>query len=822
MAERRALLIDSDPEFQELLARVLQPYAVEVHAVTDGSDGLGAVAEIDPEVIIISVELPDKVGYSICNKAKKGVAKKIPVVLATASVPPSDLAQHRKLKVHADDYIDKRTVTPEELAQKIDGLINLGPPLEEGFDGELNVEAEDIHFDDDPVSAIAPRPGEVVEESESGPSFSESTAVTNVTSVDPGIDAETEAVFAGLVDDAPAAADETDSGALRFEDVQRTGVRPPPVPPDVSPDATVQGTEGLDLGLDSVAEDAAATGETAEAYPIDRVAELEQELADVRGQLEEAMRARPAVAPTQFSREREFLNLREVINRKEKEILDLREEVDAKDRVILGGKDKVRELDRKVRDHAEQLLGFEGQLVNANETIAALRKDKEKAGEREKGLKARIELAQAQLRKTDEELETVKKRAASEAQAAAGEIAARKKDLENERRLSAERAAAQDADRVSALRKAAEEAAATLAARERVLGDERDTQLAALRADLGDKLERQRQDAAAQLAALKSEQQKTITALSAGHESALARAAKEQQEALAAADRAREQALEVLEQQRERELHEAEQRRGSELRAAEDRRVHELELRDEQTLRALEEAEAQRKAELSAANQASTAALAAAEQRRAGEVATLEARLADELGALEERRAREVSASEERRMKELLAADTKRRKDEVSALEDRGTRELGALKRAHDEERAVANAARDKIESELRGEIGRLESGLGATRERLKAVEGDLAQTQATLRSRDEKIGLMDKELADRAARVAAQRDEIERLEKENGELQEQLLRAYQKIKSDEAIANKAKKAMAIALTLLDGEPRPLVPPTGNGEAETR
>src|SRR5262252_5706038 len=117
MAERRVLLIDNDRNFQELLQRALQPYGVAVHIVDDGSDGLGHVPELNPEIVFISVELPDKAGYSTCNKAKKGVAKKTPVVLTTATVPPADLAQHRKLKVHADEYLDKRSVTAEEIVR---------------------------------------------------------------------------------------------------------------------------------------------------------------------------------------------------------------------------------------------------------------------------------------------------------------------------------------------------------------------------------------------------------------------------------------------------------------------------------------------------------------------------------------------------------------------------------------------------------------------------------------------------------------------------------------------------------------------------------
>src|SRR6266567_2460594 len=192
MAERRVLLIDNDKKFHDTLARALAPYAIAVHVIDDGTDGLSRVPSLEPELIFISVELPDKAGYSICNKAKKGVAKKIPVVLATASVPAADMAGHRKLpRVHADEYIDKRTMTPAELVAKVDGLISLGPPVEDvsgDDDGpleELLVDADDIQFDDEADAPVR----------------AETTDVAPAHLVDPGIDAETDAVFAGLMDE---------------------------------------------------------------------------------------------------------------------------------------------------------------------------------------------------------------------------------------------------------------------------------------------------------------------------------------------------------------------------------------------------------------------------------------------------------------------------------------------------------------------------------------------------------------------------------------------------------------------------------------------
>ena len=58
--------------------------------------------------------------------------------------------------------------------------------------------------------------------------------------------------------------------------------------------------------------------------------------------------------------------------------------------------------------------------------------------------------------------------------------------------------------------------------------------------------------------------------------------------------------------------------------------------------------------------------------------------------------------------------------------------------------------------------------------------------------------------LADRDQRLSNQRAEIDELERVNRGYQEQILRAHQKIRSDETTVSRAKKALAVALTLLD------------------
>ena len=160
-----------------------------------------------------------------------------------------------------------------------------------------------------------------------------------------------------------------------------------------------------------------------------RIRSLENERQTLRKEIEEA-RERFTQSAT-FSKEREFLGLREIINKKEKDILDLRDALDAKDRQILDHKDKIRELDRARRDLDEASLGFERNLVAANERVAELGQDSQKSAEREKAFKARLDDAHEELRKAREEIDALKKRMAQEDSRARGENERLRADAES-------------------------------------------------------------------------------------------------------------------------------------------------------------------------------------------------------------------------------------------------------------------------------------------------------------------------------------------------------------------------------------------------------
>jgi len=214
---RRVLLIDADTGFRDTLTRELGRYKGVVVMTEADADRAFAIAAADaPSLIVIAVEEPDKSGYKVFQKCKKGALAKVPVLLVTSSVSADSFAKHRGLKVHADEYIDKRDMSNHELVGKIDNLIVLGDPS----DDEVGIPIED----DIPMEIAD---GDVVvdetvagDDDQSGPN----DFVHEARTVAPGeggmkldslVDAETDAAFASLLGaETPASGPAADASAI--------------------------------------------------------------------------------------------------------------------------------------------------------------------------------------------------------------------------------------------------------------------------------------------------------------------------------------------------------------------------------------------------------------------------------------------------------------------------------------------------------------------------------------------------------------------------------------------------------------------------------
>ena len=191
------------------------------------------------------------------------------------------------------------------------------------------------------------------------------------------------------------------------------------------------------------------------------------------------------------------------------------------------------------------------------------------------------------------------------------------------------------------------------------------------------------------------------------------------------------------------------------------------------------------------------AALSALESRLIGEQRDLENRFAAERSQLEAgfaaERARMDSAATAERTNLRAAAEA-----EMLAQRSRFTAEQEAAAAAH----AAAMA-------ELSQERDDLEKGLTSARQAGRRLEAELAAARTAIADRDHALTEHQAAIAARDQRLAELGAQLDELEGENATYQEQVLKAYQKIKNDEAVVARAKKALAIALTALDSEPKP-------------
>ena len=114
----KILVIDDDPSVAELIKVILTPRGLLTYHAVDGQEGLKQAYELQPDLIILDVMMPERNGYEICARLRE--FSDVPILMLTAKSQSSDLA--RGFAVGADDYV-KKPFSNEELISRIESLL---------------------------------------------------------------------------------------------------------------------------------------------------------------------------------------------------------------------------------------------------------------------------------------------------------------------------------------------------------------------------------------------------------------------------------------------------------------------------------------------------------------------------------------------------------------------------------------------------------------------------------------------------------------------------------------------------------------------------
>jgi DNA-binding response OmpR family regulator len=109
----RVLLVDDDETIRMVLRRVLEMARATVTEAPTGEDGLRALYDGRPDIVVLDIGLPGLDGWQVLERIRQ--LTDVPVVMLSAH--DDELEKVRALRAGADDYVTKPFGAPELLAR---------------------------------------------------------------------------------------------------------------------------------------------------------------------------------------------------------------------------------------------------------------------------------------------------------------------------------------------------------------------------------------------------------------------------------------------------------------------------------------------------------------------------------------------------------------------------------------------------------------------------------------------------------------------------------------------------------------------------------
>lgn len=103
MATAKILVVDDDPAVRNLVFRFLSKQDYEVKSAEDGKTAMAIFEQINPDLVVLDVNLPDANGYDLCKEMQTRTG--VFVLMLTSRSDEAD--KIRGFTQGADDYLTK-------------------------------------------------------------------------------------------------------------------------------------------------------------------------------------------------------------------------------------------------------------------------------------------------------------------------------------------------------------------------------------------------------------------------------------------------------------------------------------------------------------------------------------------------------------------------------------------------------------------------------------------------------------------------------------------------------------------------------------------
>ncbi len=121
MAKIKILYVEDEPFLGRIVKESLESRDYEVNMATDGDDAMNLFKQVNPDICVLDVMLPNKDGYTIAQNVRQ-LNPTIPIIFVTAKTQNEDVI--KGFEVGGNDYL-RKPFSMEELIVRVNNLLNL-------------------------------------------------------------------------------------------------------------------------------------------------------------------------------------------------------------------------------------------------------------------------------------------------------------------------------------------------------------------------------------------------------------------------------------------------------------------------------------------------------------------------------------------------------------------------------------------------------------------------------------------------------------------------------------------------------------------------
>jgi len=115
---KKILIVEDEEIMVSLLQKKLIKEGYEISVARDGDEGIRAIKEVKPNLILLDIIMPKMGGFEVMEEMNKDKElRKIPVIVISNSGQPVELDRAQKLG--AKDWLIKTEFDPQEVINKV-------------------------------------------------------------------------------------------------------------------------------------------------------------------------------------------------------------------------------------------------------------------------------------------------------------------------------------------------------------------------------------------------------------------------------------------------------------------------------------------------------------------------------------------------------------------------------------------------------------------------------------------------------------------------------------------------------------------------------